>query len=1187
MSSLQPKGRTRSSIAVNKLSSVDGVPYRTSRISATPFQYTFRVTPGQIFLRLHFYPASYRGFEKSLDLFTVKAGPFTLLRDFSASLTADGSGEKYVVKEFCLNVEVNAKLNATFSPSKSSKLKKVHAFVNGIEIISIPAGLYYTSDGELGARMVGLNNRFYIIENSTALEVVQRLNIGGGSISPIEDFGMFRRWSEDSKYLQESGVHRVSHLTNRIKYTNMPAFVAPPRLYHTAWKIGRGIRGNEMYKFTWKIPIDLGFGYLVRLHFCDFDAGMTESRQREFTIHINNHIAENKADLIRWSGGTDIPVYRDYLVMVKGEKEVRNYDLLISLQSVDELVFGLLNGLEVFKLSNPDNSLATPNPLFPRRASKIWNLKIPNLFSAFGQSNAVSTGMTIIIILLSIILYNLKESWEQSFIEEKNSLSAQDESSCRRFSLAEIMAVTQNFSDAFFIGKGGFGSVYKGSIPGISKTVAIKRLNPNSRQGAREFWAEVETLSKLHHIHLVSLIGYCNERKEMILVYDYMSSGTLADNLYKAARNGKDCVPLRWEQRLRICIGAARGLDYLHTGSEYGVIHRDVKDTNILLDENLVAKISDFGLSKLEKFTQSRSYVSTKIKGTFGYLDPDYFMTQNLTRKTDVYAFGIVMLVALSGRPAVDSRNPEEPRSLLSCFRDCIAEGEVDRIVDTSLRGKIPSNSLREFVKSVENCLQHQPKKRPTMAQVVANLESALEQQDSTIFSLRNSAPLVGQSSQIGTPESIKFVKSEVAHTDEERNQSKVAQLQDDIQCPVAQIDELSAMAPPNEETKSKHSQNLAFPVRGKPTWSGWPWKAARHRGKAMKTTELVSPNDLVPPSDSGPRFSIEDIRAATDNLVDGFAITNNGSWKFCIGFIQQLKMTVSIYQFHFEIFGREVLELCREIERLSRLRHPNLLSLIGYCYHEDENKIFIVYDHIGSISLDKHLYGTRNVLPWKCKLRICLGVAQGLGHLHGSLGQATIHHDLRAANILLDEDGNPKISLIGLYKVSHVHQLAKPSTKVQATGVEYLSPDSKTTDSQSFEKSDVCSFGLLLLEVLCCRRPIDSELDHDNGDRYLKHWVKNNIKTKKLHQILDFNSKREIAAACFAEFLRVAFSCLLVCETERPPMDDVIKKLESALKLQEQAEAMKQDFKGKGCDDGFNLEDIYHDISISNLADN
>lgn len=121
-----------------------------------------------------------------------------------------------------MNVEENANLNITFSPSKSSKLKKVHAFVNGSEIISMPTSLYYTSDGDLGACMVGLNNRFYIIENSTALEVIQRLNIGGSSISPIEDFGM----SEDAKYLMESTFHRVSHLTNSIKYTDMPLFVA-------------------------------------------------------------------------------------------------------------------------------------------------------------------------------------------------------------------------------------------------------------------------------------------------------------------------------------------------------------------------------------------------------------------------------------------------------------------------------------------------------------------------------------------------------------------------------------------------------------------------------------------------------------------------------------------------------------------------------------------------------------------------------------------------------------------------------------------------------------------------------------------------------------------------------------------------------------------------------------------------
>ncbi|KAL3523557.1 hypothetical protein ACH5RR_016391, partial [Cinchona calisaya] len=264
-------------------------------------------------------------------------------------------------------------------------------------------------------------------------------------------------------------------------------------------------------------------------------------------------------------------------------------------------------------------------------------------------------------------------------------------------------------------------------------------------QGAREFWTEIETLSTLRHIHLVSLLGYCNEDQEMILVYEYMPCGTLADNLYKMSRKGKDIAPLSWERRLKICIGAARGMEYLHTGTECAVIHRDVKDSNILLDENFVAKVSDFGLSRLEKIAQEKSYVSTKIRGTAGYWDPEYVTTGRLTRKSDVYSFGVVLLVVLAGRPVKDSRNEEEPQSLLSCFHECITEGEFDRIVDPILQGKISANSFREFLKSVENCLHLLPKKRPTMAQVVVNLEKVLEQQMNPMISSPRNALAVGQ----------------------------------------------------------------------------------------------------------------------------------------------------------------------------------------------------------------------------------------------------------------------------------------------------------------------------------------------------------------------------------------------------------------------------------------------------------
>ncbi|KAM7472382.1 hypothetical protein LguiA_010565 [Lonicera macranthoides] len=311
---------------------------------------------------------------------------------------------------------------------------------------------------------------------------------------------------------------------------------------------------------------------------------------------------------------------------------------------------------------------------------------------------------------------------------------------CRRFKFAEIQSATQNFKQAFVIGKGGFGKVYKGLVDDGATAVAIKRLDSSSKQGGIEFRTEIEMLSKFRHCNLVSLIGYCNDGREMILVYEYMPNGSLANHLYPkdGSRNGNTSI-LSWVQRLKICIGAARGIDYLHTGTGVlqRVIHRDVKSSNILLDENWAAKVSDFGLCKLGPANQSCTHISTCVRGTPGYCDPEYFLTHRLTKKSDVYAFGVVLFEVISGKPALDFRLPKEQRSLAARAQQCVRENTIHHLIDPNLKWEISSNSLKAFVEIANQCLHNDSKKRPKMAEVVASLELALALQthkDSTLL---------------------------------------------------------------------------------------------------------------------------------------------------------------------------------------------------------------------------------------------------------------------------------------------------------------------------------------------------------------------------------------------------------------------------------------------------------------------
>ncbi|XP_048626921.1 probable LRR receptor-like serine/threonine-protein kinase At1g29720 isoform X4 [Brassica napus] len=325
-------------------------------------------------------------------------------------------------------------------------------------------------------------------------------------------------------------------------------------------------------------------------------------------------------------------------------------------------------------------------------------------------------GSLIAVTLLAFGLYTQKICIRDKYTRERDLRAQGVQTVC--FTWRQLEAATNNFDQANKLGEGGFGSVFRGELSD-GTIIAVKQLSSKSCQGNREFVNEIGMISGLNHPNLVKLYGCCVEKNQLMLVYEYMENNSLALALF-----GKSSLKLQWEVRQNICVGIARGLEFLHEGSMIRMVHRDIKTSNVLLDADLNAKISDFGLARLHE--EEHTHISTKIAGTVGYMAPEYALWGHLTEKADVFSFGVVAMEIVSGKSNMKRKGSDDHVSLINWALTLHQRGDIMEIVDPVLQGDFNSKEAVRMIKVAFLCTNSSPSLRPTMSEAVKMLEGEI-----------------------------------------------------------------------------------------------------------------------------------------------------------------------------------------------------------------------------------------------------------------------------------------------------------------------------------------------------------------------------------------------------------------------------------------------------------------------------
>ncbi|KAJ9554630.1 hypothetical protein OSB04_018675 [Centaurea solstitialis] len=719
-------------------------------------------------------------------------------------------------------------------------------------------------------------------------------------------------------------------------------------------------------------------------------------------------------------------------------------------------------------------------------------------------------------------------------VREKR-FSSQRGNVARGFTFRELAVATQNFKDANLIGEGGFGSVYKGRLES-GEIVAVKQLNLNGLQGNQEFIVEVLMLSLLRHSNLVTLIGYCADGDQRLLVYEYMPLGSLENHLFDL-EPGRE--PLDWHTRLKIAVGAARGLEYLHCKANPPVIYRDLKSSNILLDNDFNPKLSDFGLAKLGPVGDN-THVSTRVMGTYGYCAPDYAMSGKLTLKSDIYSFGVVLLELITGRRAIDTTKKPGEQNLVAWSRPFLKDRKkFVQLVDPLLQGCFSVRSVHHVIAVTAMCLQEQANFRPLIGDIVVALEYLASQAE---MSENHKGLTVGSQPSPG-------------HARRERKGVGVG---------------VGLFAERLVEAEHPQRRGGAAVLAYEPEVAGNPKKQAAEHGTTSDhdgggtANSMMSKGQIVTPNLK--MYTYAELQTATKNFRPATILGEGGFGQVYKGWVDGVTyapsktagvgIPVAVKKSDNDSF-QGLKEWQAEVKFLGKFSHPNLVKLLGYCW--ENNGFLLVYEYMQKGSLENHLFKkSSEPLSWETRIKIAIGAAQGLAFLHTTENKV-IYRDFKSSNILLDGEFNAKLSDFGLAKLGPINGESHVSTMVMGT-YGYAAPEYMIT-GHLYVKSDVYGFGVVMLEMITGLRVLDP--NRPSSQQNLVDWARPFLAdTKKLPRIMDPRMEQAYPSTCAVKAAKLILHCLDPNPSNRPSMEEVVASLEEMNAIKMKPKQLKVDTK-------------------------